>query len=195
MHSPEDGGQTGCDHSCAEPVGKAGAGETSQMRTALLAGGLIPDQVWLYSRWQCLREGVRFSRLLPQMPAGVYFSSARTPAGSGWPVPPWRSGLLQDLGTRQVGGFCSKVCVQDTRARGREVFRRNVQAGDRCLETRLQGAQFGTFATDETQGRIHVLSASVALLKDVTSRSDTLRSVEAVTPVAPRAVVVVALAL
>ena len=58
------------------------------------------------------------------------------------------AGLLQDLGARQSGGFGGEVGILDAAAGRRQVFGRDLQVGNRCLETRLESAELGAFGSD-----------------------------------------------
>jgi len=54
------------------------------------------------------------------------------------------AGLLQDLGTREVGGFLGEVGVDDATARSRDVFAGDLDVGHGVLEAALQRAEVGT---------------------------------------------------
>ncbi|KAG1543427.1 hypothetical protein G6F50_013991 [Rhizopus delemar] len=65
-----------------------------------------------------------------------------------------RTGLLQDLGAGQLGGFLGEVGVLDAAARRRQVFRRGLQVGHDRGEAGLDRTEVGAGAGDRTQGLV-----------------------------------------
>ena len=59
-----------------------------------------------------------------------------------------RTGLLQDLGAGQFGGFLGEVGIADAAARGRQVLRGCLQVGHHRGEAVLDRTEVGADAVD-----------------------------------------------
>jgi hypothetical protein len=71
-------------------------------------------------------------------------TSSALAGAAGWPEPPWRYRLLQDLSTTQAGSFRGKVGINNATTGSRQVFIHRLDVLDRLFKTGLNSPQIGT---------------------------------------------------